>query len=93
MRAGDRATEFKQRCQGLGIEGVPLHSYRYAWAERAKSWGLTEPRFLKADFEQLVSLGLFDVEYNSQGDPLFCLTRNGLRYLQAIDGKAAPATS
>ena len=36
VRAGDRATEFKQRCRGLGIEGVSLHSYRYAWAERAK---------------------------------------------------------
>jgi integrase len=32
----DRATEFKQRCKGLGIEGVTLHSYRYAWAERAR---------------------------------------------------------
>jgi integrase len=36
VRAGDRATEFKQRCLGLKIEGVTLHSYRYAWAERAK---------------------------------------------------------
>lgn len=36
VRAGDRATELKQRCRGLGIEGVSLHSYRYAWAERAK---------------------------------------------------------
>ena len=33
VRAGDRATEFKQRCDGLGITGVSLHSYRYAWAE------------------------------------------------------------
>ena len=33
VRAGDRATEFKQRCDGLGISGVSLHSYRYAWAE------------------------------------------------------------
>jgi integrase len=32
----DRATEFRQRCKGLGIEGVTLHSYRYAWAERAR---------------------------------------------------------
>lgn len=39
VRAGDRATEFKQRCRGLGIEGVSLHSYRYAWGERAKSCG------------------------------------------------------
>lgn len=35
VRAGNRATEFKQRCDGLGIKGVSLHSYRYAWAERA----------------------------------------------------------
>ncbi len=42
LRASDRATEFKQRCRGLGIEGVTLHSYRYAWAERAKAAGYPE---------------------------------------------------
>jgi integrase len=42
VRAGDRATEFKQRCVGLGIHGVTLHSYRYAWAERAKRAGYPE---------------------------------------------------
>ncbi len=42
VRAGDRATEFKQRCRGLGIEGVTLHSYRYAWAERARKHGYPE---------------------------------------------------
>ena len=42
MRACDRATEFKQRCRGLGISGVTLHSYRYAWAERAKVAGYPE---------------------------------------------------
>ena len=42
VRAGDRATEFKQRCRQLGIEGVSLHSYRYAWAERAKTVGYPE---------------------------------------------------
>ena len=36
VRSGDRATEFKQRCMGLGIKGVTLHSYRYSWAERAR---------------------------------------------------------
>jgi len=36
VRSSDRATEFKQRCDGLGIEGVTLHFYRYAWAERAR---------------------------------------------------------
>jgi integrase len=39
VRSGDRATEFKERCEGLGIKGVTLHSYRYARAERAKTCG------------------------------------------------------
>jgi len=42
VRSGDRATEFKQRVVGLGITGVSLHSYRYAWAERAKTCGYPE---------------------------------------------------
>jgi len=42
VRAGDRATEFHQRCVGLEIKGVSLHSYRYAWAERAKTAGYPE---------------------------------------------------
>lgn len=42
VRAGDRATEFKQRCQQLKIQGVTLHSYRYTWAERAKMAGYPE---------------------------------------------------
>ncbi len=42
VRCGDRATEFKRRCAGLGINGVSLHSYRYAWAERAKMCGYPE---------------------------------------------------
>ena len=42
VRAGDRATEFGQRCRQLGIKGVTLHSYRYAWAERAKTVGYPE---------------------------------------------------
>lgn len=42
VRAGDRATEFGQRCRQLGIAGVTLHSYRYAWAERAKVAGYPE---------------------------------------------------
>ena len=42
VRANDRATEFRQRCQGLNIQGVSLHSYRYAWAERALQCGYPE---------------------------------------------------
>lgn len=42
MLPGHRATEFRQRCEGLGIQGVTLHSYRYAWAERAIIAGYPE---------------------------------------------------
>jgi integrase len=42
LRSADRATEFKQRCDGLGIKGVTLHSYRYSWAERAKQCAFPE---------------------------------------------------
>jgi integrase len=42
VREADRATEFRQRCAGLGIEGVTLHSYRYAWAERSANAGYPE---------------------------------------------------
>lgn len=42
VRESDRATEFRQRCQKLGIEGVTLHSYRYSWAERAAQAGMPE---------------------------------------------------
>jgi integrase len=42
VRACDRATEFRQRCEGLEIQGVTLHSYRYSWAERAREAGYPE---------------------------------------------------
>ena len=41
VRANDRVTEFRSRCRQLGIHGVTLHSYRYAWAERAKKASAT----------------------------------------------------
>jgi integrase len=37
-----RAAEFRRRCKLIGIQGVSLHSYRYAWAERAKIAGMPE---------------------------------------------------
>lgn len=46
-RDKDRSAEFRRRCRLLKIEGVSLHSYRYAWAERAKSNGYPE-RFAQA---------------------------------------------
>ncbi len=39
VKAKDRANEFRQRCQGLDITGVTLHSYRYSWAERGRKSG------------------------------------------------------
>jgi integrase len=48
-RVSDRATEFKSRCRQLGINGVSLHSYRYAWAQRAKTIGYPE-RFAQEAF-------------------------------------------
>jgi integrase len=48
VRASDRATEFKQRCEGLGITGATLHSYRYAWAERAAKCGYPQRHAMKA---------------------------------------------
>jgi integrase len=42
LRAKDRAGEFRRRCRLLGIKGVTLHSYRYAWAERAEACGYPE---------------------------------------------------
>ena len=40
--AGHRATEFKRICGRANVSGVTLHSYRYAWAERAKVCGYPE---------------------------------------------------
>ncbi|HTE88245.1 MAG TPA: hypothetical protein VK639_04765, partial [Terriglobales bacterium] len=40
--AGHRSTEFKRICRRANVFGVTLHSYRYAWAERAKVCGYPE---------------------------------------------------
>ena len=42
LGANHRATEFHRACRRAGVSGVSLHSYRYAWAERAKSCGYPE---------------------------------------------------
>ena len=42
MREAHRATEFARACRRLKIKGVTLHSYRYAWAERARTCGYPE---------------------------------------------------
>jgi integrase len=35
-----RASRFRKRCDRLGFLGISLHSYRYAWAQRAKVAGM-----------------------------------------------------
>jgi integrase len=37
--ANHRSAEFRRRCRVAGISGVSLHSYRHAWAQRAKTCG------------------------------------------------------
>src|ERR1044072_5870900 len=37
--ANHRSAEFRRRCRVAGITGVSLHSYRHAWAQRAKVCG------------------------------------------------------
>jgi integrase len=41
-RESDRAKAFIRRIRLVGVSGVSLHSYRYAWAERAKTAGYPE---------------------------------------------------
>jgi len=38
----NRSSEFSRRCKMLGIVGRSLHSYRYAWAQRARAAGMPE---------------------------------------------------
>ena len=42
MKESDRAKAFWRRRNLVGVSGVSLHSYRYAWAERARTCGYPE---------------------------------------------------
>jgi integrase len=41
-KESDRAKAFIRRCKHVGVSGVSLHSYRHAWAERARQVGYPE---------------------------------------------------
>jgi len=41
-KESDRAKAFIRRLRLVGVSGVSLHSYRYAWAERARTCGFPE---------------------------------------------------
>lgn len=45
--ANHRSAEFRRRCRVAGVAGVSLHSYRHAWAQRAKACGYPQ-RFAQA---------------------------------------------
>ena len=45
--ANHRSAEFRRRCRVAQITGVSLHSYRHAWAQRAKTCGYPQ-RFAQA---------------------------------------------
>jgi hypothetical protein len=57
--------------------------------DNGEPFGITDPRFLKDDLEQLLGLGLLSVENDSDGSRILRLTRNALRYLQASGGKVS----
>src|SRR5579862_9413211 len=42
MQATHRARDCRRRCLAPSVHGATLHSYRYAWAERAKACGYPE---------------------------------------------------
>jgi integrase len=42
LTEGHRAKEFWRACRRVHVTGITLHSYRYAWAERAKVSGYPE---------------------------------------------------
>jgi integrase len=42
LRENHRAKMFIKRLRTVDVTGVSLHSYRYAWAERAKTVGMPE---------------------------------------------------
>ena len=42
LTEGHRAKEFWRACHRVKVSGITLHSYRYAWAERAKVCGYPE---------------------------------------------------
>lgn len=48
QKDSDRSAEFSRRCRLLGLAGISLHSFRYAWAERAVTAGYPERFALSA---------------------------------------------
>jgi hypothetical protein len=51
---------------------------------------VTEPRLIADDLSQLVGLQLLRVvEYNSDGKPIYGITRSAVRFMEVVDGKSS----
>jgi integrase len=49
-----RSAEFYRRCKILKIKGISLHSYRYAWAERARAAGYAKEQIRRKSLSRSV---------------------------------------
>ncbi|SRR6266446_6576500 len=49
---------------------------------------VTEPRFIEDDLKHLAELQLISVRHSSQGAAIYRTTRNGVRLIEAVDGKS-----
>ncbi len=59
-KESDRGKAFMRRCKLVGVSGLSLHSYRYAWAERARcrSWQLKPLAFRQRRFREKLGSAL-----------------------------------
>jgi hypothetical protein len=49
-----------------------------------------EPRFLEDDLTRLIDMGLLAIKgYDSNGKPIYGITRNAVRFIEAIDERHA----
>jgi hypothetical protein len=55
--------------------------------------GVLDPRFLADDLNQLAALQLLSVEYNSEGMPLYGITRNAVRFIETISASNSTSKS
>ena len=46
---------------------------------------IMEPRFIEDDLNQLVALQFLSVKPNSQGNPIYGITRNAVRFMEVVD--------
>ncbi len=75
LTSAERASRFHDRCKSLKISGISLHSYRYAWAERAKealghSSAAVHRAYAKQAHVELPPLEEYERHGRSDGPPI-----------------------